>query len=94
MGASPMGPQEIPDEELRTGFWCAIDMNVQVRRTFSNENLFGIEGTIRSVKVILKKNFTKPKCFAGRRMRCLLRRFGPRTQNPRRTSAASEASRT
>lgn len=51
MGTSPMGPQEIPDEELKTGFWCAVDMNVHVRRTYTNESLFGIEGTIRSIKV-------------------------------------------
>ncbi|KAL7072356.1 hypothetical protein ACQ4LE_008989 [Meloidogyne hapla] len=50
VGASPAGPQEIPDYELKSGSWCGVEMCVVVRRTFSDESFFGLEGAIRTVK--------------------------------------------
>nr|CAD2168645.1 unnamed protein product [Meloidogyne enterolobii] len=50
VGASPAGPQEIPDHELKSGSWCGVEMCVNVRRTFSDESFFGLEGAIRTVK--------------------------------------------
>ncbi|KAF7639746.1 Transcription elongation factor SPT5 [Meloidogyne graminicola] len=50
IGASPAGPQEIPDHELKNGSWCDVQLMVNVRRTYSDESLFGLEGVIRTKK--------------------------------------------
>jgi hypothetical protein len=44
---------------LKNGVWCSVDLIVVVRNDYSNDKLFGLEGTIRTVNkevIIAKKS--------------------------------------
>jgi len=48
--ASPAArPTAIPEEFLKEGTWCGLDLCVIVRRTYEDTGVHGLEGTIRTI---------------------------------------------
>lgn len=45
--AGSSGPTTIPDTVLRNGNWCGVDLCIHVRSTFEDDDLHGLEGSIR-----------------------------------------------
>ncbi|KAI1715640.1 early transcription elongation factor of RNA pol II, NGN section domain-containing protein [Ditylenchus destructor] len=46
---SSQGPTIIPENFLKSGEWCKVDLCVNVRRAFPDEDVHSLEGVIRSI---------------------------------------------